>query len=171
MHPRTYMHIEKPVCVQFPGTVEEEMFQKWTKRLCAFPSWLLSYRIWSLCRWLLRVLCSLAFGRVLTDSIYLVTSEQNWTQLNKGICVASGVVAKSYKLQFPGINLVSWMPFSSVSLPQVWGQLFVAFPCLSSFSVFSDEILTFILKLTSIPFPFDRWLAPFPPGAREKKVR
>ena len=55
--------------------------------------------------------------------------------------MASGVVAKSYKLQFPGINLVSWMPFSPVSLPQVWGQLLVAFPCLSSFSVFSDEIL------------------------------
>ena len=42
MHLRTYMYIEKPVCVQFPGTVEEEMLQKWTKGLCAFPSWLLS---------------------------------------------------------------------------------------------------------------------------------
>ena len=28
-----------------------------------------------------------------------------------------------------------------VSLPEVWGQLLVAFPCLSSFSIFSDEIL------------------------------
>ena len=131
----------------------------------------LSYRIWSLCQWFLRVLCSLAFGRVLTGSIYLVTSKQNWTQLTKDICVASGVVAKSYKLQFPGMNLVPWMSFSPVSLSQVWGQLLVAFSCLSSSFLSSEVILTFILKLTSIPFPLDRWMAHFPPGEREKEVQ
>lgn len=85
--------------------------------------------------------------------------------------MASGVVAKSYELQFPGMNLVPWMPFSPVSLSQVWGQLLVAFSCLSSSFLSSEVILTFILKLTSIPFPLDRWMAHFPPGEREKEVQ
>lgn len=83
--------------------------------LCAFPSQLLSYRIWSLCRWLLRVLCSLAFGK--TPSVG--ASKQNWTQLARVSALASGLFAKSYKASSSLALILSWMPFSPVSLPQV----------------------------------------------------
>lgn len=74
MQQKSYVYIEKHVCSRF-------LLLSWRKdtrhvsRGSVFPSWLCSCKIWSPCWWLLRVLSSLASGKVLSDSIHSRSSD------------------------------------------------------------------------------------------------
>lgn len=74
---------------------------------------------------------------------------------------------------FSSLVLISCLGCPSHQSPshRFGGSYLLPFPVYQAFPSSVMRSLTFILKLTSIPFPFDRWMAPFPPGKREKKVQ
>lgn len=120
--PKSYMYIGKHMCAS-SLLLSEEIYQTCIQGFCAFPSWLLSCRIWSLFWCLLRVLCSLAFERVLTDSSYLVASGQDSVQLMTDLCWDSVVSCSLVSSPFPGAKtLHSGYPSPLFPFYRFWGS-------------------------------------------------
>lgn len=159
--PKSYIYIGKHTCDSFL-LLSGKICQTCIQGFCAFPSFLLSCRIYSLCWCLLRVLCSLAFERILTDSSYEVASEQDSIQIIMDLCGGFCSLLPSCKFRLS----LALTPHPGCLSPsyKCWGS----YPSSLGFHVYRAlltvmgpdgscscvAVLRFFLKLIPTHFPF-----------------